>query len=142
MLGWFGADRRYVIPCPGVVALTRLVLFLLFAQGIYAQEIHQEPTVEQIAAAIAQIETGAHWDGRKGKAGEVGRWQILPAVLRERGASSSGNYRDFERVYSYFRTHTKSWQEACAAYHRGLGGTHKKAAKDYAQRVEALIFSN
>ena len=122
------------------VALIRLLFLLLFTQGIYAQEIHQEPAIEQIAAAIAQIETGARYEGEKGTAGEVGRWQILPRVLRERGCSSSGNYCDFKRVYSYFRSHTKTWREACAAYHRGLNGTHKKAAKDYAQRVEALIF--
>lgn len=116
--------------------MIRSLILLTLTLGAYCA---QEPTIEQIAAAIASLETGASYKGQKGTAGEVGRWQILPVVLRERGCSSCGNYRDFQRVYSYFRANTKTWQEACAAYHRGLNGIHKKAAKEYAQRVENLI---
>lgn len=145
MLGRVGADCGHLIFGPVVVALIRLVLFLLFTQGIYAQEIHQEPTVEQIAKAICQIETGTTWDGskihgtyRRGKAGEIGPWQITPEMLRKTGGATGG-FDDFVLTYTWFRSRSKNWQDACAAYHRGLNGTHKKAAKDYAQRVEALI---
>jgi len=118
----------------------RSLFLLTLILGAFSYE-NQEPSVYEISKAIAQIETGESWNGKKGKAGEVGRWQILPVVLRERGCSSAGDYYDFQRVYSYFRSRTETWQDACAAYHRGLGGIHKKAAKDYAQRVANLVES-
>jgi len=108
---------------------------------IGAVSYDQEPSVYAISKAIAQIETGENYKGQKGEAGEVGKYQILPVVLRERGCSPTGDYRDFQRVYSYFRGRTETWQDACKAYHRGLGGIHKKAAKDYAQRVANLVDS-
>jgi hypothetical protein len=135
----------HVIPGLWAVSLIRLLVFLLFIQGIYAQET--EPTVEQIAAAICQIETGTTWDGSRihgsyssGKAGEKGPWQITPEMLRKTGGKT-GSFDDFVLAYAWFRDRSKNWRDACAAYHRGLNGNHKKAAKDYMQRVEALILS-
>ena len=118
--------------------MIRFIILLTLTLGAYAHET-EEPTIEQIAKAIASVETGENWNGKKGRYGEIGKWQILPTVLRERGCSPVGNYQDFRRVFLYFRSRTKSWQEACAAYHRGLGGINKKEAQDYAQRVANLI---
>ena len=36
--------------------------------------------------ALAQKETGAAWDGRPGRAGELSRWQITPMVWRQHSA--------------------------------------------------------
>jgi hypothetical protein len=121
----------------------RLVLFLTILLGniIYAQE----PTIEQVAKAICQIETGTTWDGkkihgkvRKGKAGEVGPWQILPATAKICRATGS-QYQQFTEVYRYFRSRTSSPRQAFAAFHRGLSGQNSKAAQAYAERVCNLL---
>jgi hypothetical protein len=98
-----------------------------------------EPTTAEIAKAIRQIETGAVYRGEIGKAGEIGMYQITPALLKQIGGTSRGTYADFCCVWHHFRTRTATWQEAAAAYHRGLGGINKIAARDYAQRVSNLI---
>jgi len=118
----------------------RSLFLLTLIIGAFSYE-NKEPSIAQIAAAIASVETGENYKGQKGRYGEVGKYQILPVVLRERGASPRGTYADFVMVYSYFRSRTTSHREACAAYHRGLNGIHKKAAEDYAQRVANLVAS-
>lgn len=119
--------------------MIRVLILSTIILGAYCVE---EPSIEEISRAICQIETGTTWDSRVkvrvGKAGEKGKWQITPEMLRTVGGTA-GNLNDFILTYTWFRSRTKTWQEACAAYHRGLNGIHKKAAKDYAQRVANLI---
>lgn len=108
---------------------------------------------DRIVAAVAMIETGAHWKDTGnikgawayGNAGEISHWQITSAVLDDLGLSSSARrkvatnpvYAEsvFRLWYSRLLARTGSHEEALAAYHRGLGGRHRRDAREYARRV-------
>lgn len=107
---------------------------------------------DRIVAAVAMVETGATWRDtgdikgawKHGDAGEISHWQITGAVLSDLGLShkaakiaSSPVYAEsvFRLWYSRLLLRTGSHAAALAAYHRGLGGRHRKDARAYAERV-------
>lgn len=71
-----GTIKRVLVPC--------LLLFLVLAQAptvmVAAPGIDDRFNVRMLVA-IAQVED---WRGRPGKAGEIGPWQMLPAVRLDR----------------------------------------------------------
>lgn len=131
--------------------MIRLLALLTLLGSSHAQS--QEITLDHIKQAICQVETGTVWiapgkiKGRwqQGEAGEIGPWQMLPAVLMERGfdpdlVRSSARLAEqaFIAHFRYLTARTPSIHEAVAAYHRGLGGRSRLAAKAYAGRVVNL----
>ena len=110
----------------------------------------QEITLNHITAAVCQIETGTIYQGpgrvsgsfTQGAAGEIGPWQMLPVVFRERGLSESHARRSvahyelaFTMHYQWLLDRTGSPFLALASYHRGLGGRYRKDAQGYAARA-------
>ncbi len=115
-------------------------------------------TIDQITAAVCQVESGCFYHGpgqvsgrwSVGQYGETGHWQISPMVLRDLHATKA-QARDvvtceslFRRWYTHLLVETGSHYEALAAYHRGLRGRTRADAKDYAQRCLnlAATFTN
>lgn len=108
-----------------------------------------------VLRGIAAVETGTDWrdmgDVRgkwsRGAIGEVGPWQLSPDVLRDLKA-----YDRRFRIHScpvlaesltrawllHLYARTGSWQEACAAFHAGLGRRSEGFAVAYAERVHAV----
>ncbi len=111
-----------------------------------------------VIAGIAAVETGSTYRGgrlvryrdhRDGAAGEVGPWQIAPAVLDDLGAAHLRSRVRTEPVLAeslvrawllrcYQRT--GSWTSAVAVYHAGPGGSTRRGAS-YASRVYAAGFA-
>lgn len=104
---------------------------------------------------IAQVETGTEWRGMgdvrgtwsRGDLGEVGPWQLSPAVLRDLHAYDRRFRVHADPVFAESLTRawllhlygaTGTWPEAIAAYHAGLGARHRPYAIDYANRVGAI----
>ncbi len=105
-----------------------------------------------VIAGIAAVETGSTYRGgrlvryrdhRDGAAGEVGPWQIAPAVLDDLGAAHLRARVRTEPVLAeslvrawllrcYQRT--GSWKSAVAVYHAGPGGSPRRGST-YASRV-------
>lgn len=128
--------------------MIRFLLALCLIPSLQSAETHV--TIDQITAAVCQIETGTIYlaPGKvaghylRGEAGEIGPWQTLPAVLRERGfdpllvkSSTRLAEQAFISQLAYLESKTSSLRDAIAAYHRGLGGRNRKDAKAYAERV-------
>jgi hypothetical protein len=110
----------------------------------------QDPTLDQITAAVCQAETGTVWNGPgsvsgryySGASGESGPWQAMSYTVtalsrdpRRNAASVPYAEATFRAWYSALLQKHGSHAEALAAYHRGSSGRHRKEAKDYAQRV-------
>ncbi len=106
-------------------------------------------TIDQITAAVCQVETGTVWRGSGsvsgrfgvGSSGEPGPWQITPEVIRQIGFSESRarhsvlySERAFRTWYAHLYEVTGNHDAALAAYHRGLSGRSRKDAKAYAAR--------
>ena len=107
-----------------------------------------------VIAGIAAVETGSIYrngrlvryrDHRDGAAGEVGPWQLAPAVLDDLHASRLRARVRTEPVLAeslvrawllrcYQRT--GDWSAAVAVYHAGPGGSWRRGAS-YASRVHA-----
>jgi hypothetical protein len=136
---------------PGIALI---VIVLCFAAGLAAQEKDaNDYTLDQITAAVCAVETGATWvdtgnvRGRwsVGGAGEISHWQITDDVLSDLGLSSAQKRkvgRDpiyaesvFRLWYARLLSRTGSHSQALAAFHRGLGGRHRRDAREYAERV-------
>lgn len=111
---------------------------------------------DRIIAAIAQVETGTTWHAigdvrgkwTRGTIGEVGPWQISPAVLRDLGATHKANraHRDPVLAESLTRAwlahlyrSTGDWRQAVAAYHAGLAGRGRPHGREYSDRVFNLV---
>lgn len=107
-----------------------------------------------VIAGIAAVETGTEWrdlgDVRgswsRGAIGEVGPWQLSPAVLHDLRAYDRRFRIHADPVLAesltrawllHLYARTGAWREACAAYHAGLGRRHEAFAIDYADRVHA-----
>jgi hypothetical protein len=111
---------------------------------------------DRIIAAIAQVETGTTWHAigdvrgkwTRGSIGEIGPWQISPAVLRDLGATHKANraHRDPVLAESLTRAwlahlyrSTGDWRQAVAAYHAGLAGRGRPHGREYSDRVFNLV---
>ncbi len=108
-----------------------------------------------VLRGIAAVETGTEWRGMgdvrgkwsRGAIGEVGPWQLSPAVLRDLKA-----YDRRHRVHAcpvlaesltrawllHLHGVTGTWGGAVAAYHAGLGRRSESFAITYAERVRAV----
>lgn len=105
---------------------------------------------------IAYVETRSYWDEegrfhyvdkRVGDAGELGPLQVTRAawdMVRgdqldfHRGMGRTATAIDSACLYlCHLRARCSSWDEAVAAYHRGLGGRHRPEAIEYARKVRA-----
>ncbi len=134
---------------PHLAALCAFLLAFLFCRFGLASE---NPSMDKVVAAVAMVESGATWKDTGtvtgswslGGAGEISHWQITAAVLSDlqltgktRKIASDPVYAEsvFRLWYSRLLHATGSHREALAAYHRGLGGRHRRDARDYAQRV-------
>lgn len=133
----------------------RIILILLsLATPSPAQEVpNGNIPMDRIVAAVAMVESGAVWrdtgDIRggwsTGRDNEKSHWQLTPAVLSDLGLSArqirqvaaSPVYAEsvFRLWYSRLLLRTGSHYEALCAFHRGLGGRHRRDAQDYATRV-------
>lgn len=108
-----------------------------------------------VVRGIAQVETGTDWRGigdvrgsfSRGSIGEVGPWQLSPAVLRDLHAYDRRRRVHADVVLAESLTRawllhlygvTGSWSEAVAAYHAGLGARRQPFATTYADRVRAV----
>ncbi len=133
--------------------IARLISLLLTVGACHAQVV----TIDHITAAVAQVESGVTYRGfaqvsgvwRKGDAGEVGPWQMLPVVLRESGHSAALRRRPADEAVVFYEVAFRDWygrllvrtgshHAALAAYHRGPQGRHRVEAKAYAERVVSL----
>lgn len=108
-----------------------------------------------VLRGIAAVETGSAWrdigdltyrDRRIGKAGEVGPWQLSPAVLRDLKAYDRRARVHADVVFAesltrawllHLHRETGSWPAAVAAYHAGLGARTESFAITYARSVRA-----
>ncbi len=103
---------------------------------------------------IAAVETGTDWrdigDVRgtwsRCDIGEVGPWQLSPAVLRDLHAYDRRFRVHADPVLAESLTRawllrlygvTRSWPQAVAAFHAGLGRRTESFATTYAERVRA-----
>lgn len=129
--------------------LCLLIITVSLTVGLSAQDVPA-----WVVRGIAAVETGTEWTDignvrgtwERGAIGEVGPWQLSPAVLRDLKA-----YDRRERVHTcpvlaesltrawllHLYARTGSWWEACAAYNAGLGNRWSASATDYANRVTA-----
>lgn len=129
-----------------------LIIFLFTLSIVIAGKTAAADVPAWVLRGIAAVETGTDWrdmgDVRgtwsRGAIGEVGPWQLSPAVLRDLKA-----YDRRDRVHTcpvlaesltrawllHLRTRTGSWWETCAAYNAGLGNRWSATATDYANRV-------
>jgi len=119
-----------------------------------AASLHSADVPAWVIRGIAAVETGTDWREigdvrgawKRGAIGEVGPWQLSPAVLADMRVSSKRERAHrcpvlaesltrawLTRLYNV----TGSWPEACAAYHAGLAGRSRQYALDYAERVQA-----
>lgn len=57
------------------------LLLALFALTVAAHAAEFKPAI--FLEALAQKETGVHWNGEPGPCGELSRWQLMPAVWRQ-----------------------------------------------------------
>lgn len=128
--------------------MIRALFTLTLAWSCYAQEIP-----DAIVAAVAMVESGSTWvdtgdvrgGWKRGEYGEISHWQFTDAVLADLGltaiqkrkVASDPVYAEsvFRLWYSRLLLRTGSHAMALAAYHRGLGGRHRKDARDYAERA-------
>lgn len=106
-----------------------------------------------VLRGIASVETNTTWrdmgdltyrDRRIGDAGEVGPWQLSPAVLRDLKVYDQRSRIHADPVFAESLTRawllrlyrvTGSWWEVLAAYNGGLRGRFSAAATDYANRA-------
>lgn len=142
---WFvGRFDRFA---PGLVLI---VVTTFFAIGLVAADV---PV--WVVRGIAAVETGTEWraigDVRgswsRGSIGEVGPWQLSPAVLRDLKAYDRRHRIHADPVLAESLTRawllrlfavTGSWPQAVAAYHAGLGKRSHAFAIEYAERVRAV----
>jgi len=136
--------------------LAMKLLSLLLLTGLIAHAQSQEITIDQIVAAVCQVETGTVWHGPGivsgrysfGANGESGPWQAMAYTVTATGRDPVRNARSvlyaeatFRAWYSNLLHKHGSHAEALAAYHRGSAGRHRKEAKDYAARCINLALS-
>lgn len=144
---WYRFTQRFDRFAPGLVLL---IVTLFFTLGLCAQDV---PT--WVVRGIAAVETGTEWraigDVRgswsRGSIGEVGPWQLSPAVLRDLKAYDRRHRIHADPILAESLTRawllrlfaaTGSWPQAVAAYHAGLGKRSHAFAIEYAERVRAV----
>jgi hypothetical protein len=134
-----------------------MIRALILCLGLPHAAQAQDPTLDQITAAVAQVESGVTYRGfaqvsglwRNGDAGEVGPWQMLPVVLREAGHAAALCKRPHQEALVLYEVAFRDWygrllvrtgshRDALAAYHRGFQGRFRMDAKEYAERVLCL----
>lgn len=130
----------------------------LVLMGLVAASLRAVDVPDRIIAALCQVETGTTWHGvgdvrgtwSRGGIGEVGPWQMSPAVLRDLKAYDRRYRVHADPVLAESLTRawlvrlylaTGCWAQTCAAYHGGLAGRHRPHAREYAARVMALASS-
>lgn len=129
-----------------------LLLFVVGATPLLAQEFEEIP--DWVIAGIAAVETGSTYqngslikyrDRRDGAAGEVGPWQLAPAVLTHMGVSHLKDRIRHETMLAESMTRawllkcfqrTGNWWAAVAMFHTGSAGNRARG-KRYAERVYA-----
>ena len=134
--------------------LVFLTTTVFFALGLCAQDV---PT--WVLRGIAAVETGTDWtEGgvqsqgwQRGAIGEVGPWQLSPAVLRDLKSYDKRDRIHRESVFAesltrawllHLYARTGSWSATVAAYHAGLGRRSESFATTYAERVRAAGIAN
>jgi hypothetical protein len=144
---WSRFVDRFDRFAPGLVLL---IVTLFFTLGLCAQDVPA-----WVVRGIAAVETGTEWraigDVRgtwsRGSIGEVGPWQLSPAVLRDLKAYERRFRIHADPVLAESLTRawllrlygvTGSWSQAVAAYHAGLGKRSHGFAVEYAARVRAV----
>ena len=133
--------------------LISLLTLLCEQMPLYGAETDTVP--EWVVAGIAAVETGSSYrdgrlveyhDRRDGGDGEVGPWQMGPAVLTDLGIDHLRARIRTEPVLAekYARTwllrcfqRTGNWPRAVAIYHTGPRGSVQRGRR-YAERVQAL----
>lgn len=135
--------------------LAAIALAFLFCKGCLAGA--EVPA--WVVRGIAAVETGTDWrdigDVRgtwsRGSIGEVGPWQLSPAVLRDLRAYDRRFRIHADPVLAESLTRawllrlygaTGTWDDAVAAYHAGLGRRSEPFATTYAERVRAVGTAN
>jgi hypothetical protein len=136
-----------------MIACTLLLMLAVRASASELPAAAPDTSIpDWVIAGIAAVETGSTYRGgrlvryrdhRDGAAGEVGPWQIAPAVLDDLGAAHLRARVRTEPVLAeslvrawllrcYHRT--GSWKSAVAVYHAGPGGSTRRGSS-YASRV-------
>jgi hypothetical protein len=131
--------------------LMPLLVCLSCAPSMHADD-HGIPS--WVIAGIAAVETGSTYrdgelihyrDRRDGSDGEVGPWQLAPAVLDDLGVRQLRDRIRREPVLAESMTRawllrcfqrTGDWFTAVAIYHTGPGGSRQRGRR-YAERVLA-----
>ena len=138
---------------------TRNLLLLSCMTALLADPLRaadgNDAVPEWVVAGIAAVETGSDYhaghliryrDRRDGAAGEVGPWQLSPAVLADLHALAEQDRVRSDPAFSERlvrkwllrcrRAAQGDWDAAIAVYHTGPGGS-RRLGKEYAARVRA-----
>jgi len=123
-----------------------IIIILSMTLGLCAQEMPR-----WVLPGMLMVETSSYYgdngiiyrNQKRGKAGELGAFQALPATLRQFKFSPSLFEQDTKyaeaatvMILSHYYRVTGSWSEAIGAWNCGLGKRKSKTAINYLNRVK------
>ena len=129
-----------------IIAIATTLLICLASVG------KAEEVPSWVLPGMLHVESSSYYSGdkiiyvnqKRGKAGEIGCFQSLPATLRQFNFSPSLYEQDTKyaedattKILTHYRRITGSWDEAVGAWNCGLGKRKTKTAIKYINRVKS-----